>query len=189
MARMRWMAFLVLAACGGQEVSPRGAEAPIVPVAAPVNTKAEPDTPWVVTPRGIGPMQVGMRARDALGVTVDAAGNALTATCTYVRAGRLPAGVGVMANNGEVARVDVDSGRVATAEGARVGDSEARIRSLYVGRLSMEPHKYAQGRYLIVTPRAPADSTYRIVFETDGRVVTKYRAGRLPEVQWVERCG
>ena len=150
MARIRWMACLVLAACGGNDkVNPHAGAGPIVPVNAPVNAKAEPDTPWVVTPRGIGPMQVGMRARDALGVTVDAA----------------------------------------TAEGARVGDSEARIRSLYVGRLSMQPHKYAEGRYLIVTPREPADSAYRIVFETDGRVVTKYRAGRLPEVQWVERCG
>lgn len=170
-------------------MNPQAGDVPIVPVATPAGAKAEPDTPWVVTPRGIGPVEVGMRARDALGVTVDVAGNTLTATCAYVRAGRLPAGVGVMANNGEVARVDVDSGRVATAEGARVGDSEARIRSLYVGRLSMEPHKYTQGRYLIVTPRAPADSAHRIIFETDGRVVTKYRAGRQPEVRWVEQCG
>ncbi len=29
----------------------------------------------------------------------------------------------------------------------------------------------------------------RIVFETDGQVVTTYRAGRFPPVEYVERCG
>ena len=29
---------------------------------------------------------------------------------------------------------------------------------------------------------------YRLVFETDGERVTRYRAGRLPEVEWVEGC-
>jgi hypothetical protein len=28
-----------------------------------------------------------------------------------------------------------------------------------------------------------------LVFETDGKHVTMFRAGRLPEVKWVEGCG
>jgi hypothetical protein len=28
-----------------------------------------------------------------------------------------------------------------------------------------------------------------IVFETDGKRVTMFRAGRMPEVEWVEGCG
>jgi len=88
---------------------------------------------------------------------------------------------------GQVARIDVDSGRVATLEGVRIGDAEARVRQVYGGRVTQEPHKYTTaGHYLIVTP---ADRGYRLIFETDGKAVTSYRAGRMPEVQWVEKCG
>jgi hypothetical protein len=177
-------ACVALAACGGKDDANVRGEPPIVPVQ---QSAAEPrDTAWVVTPDGIGAVRVGMSASEAIGVTVDASDAPLTQTCAYVKAGRVPAGVGVMANGGVVARIDVDSGTVATAEGARIGDSEARIRALYAGRVTEQPHKYTSGRYLIVTP---ADPARRIVFETDGRVVTAFRAGRQPEVEWVEKCG
>jgi hypothetical protein len=88
------------------------------------------------------------------------------------------------------ARVEVDSGAtIATAAGARIGDGEERVRSLYPGRVAMTPHKYVAGHhYLTVTPAA-ADSAYRLVFETDGQRVTRYRAGRRPAVEYVEGCG
>lgn len=193
MGRFGWTlcACAMLAACGGSDTANAGAGAPpIVPVQPPAKQGEAPrDTSWVVTPRGIGPVQVGMLARDALGVSVNLATAEPTQTCAYVKAGRVPPGVGVMANGGVVARIDVDSGRTATAEGARIGDPEARIRQLYAGRVSEQPHKYTQGRYLVVTPTDAADSANRIIFETDGSVVTSYRAGRRPEVEWVERCG
>ena len=40
-------------------------------------------------------------------------------------------------------------------------------------------------REFVVTP---ADTTRRLVFETDGARVLRYRAGRRPEVEWVEGC-
>ncbi len=51
-----------------------------------------------------------------------------------------------------------------------------------------EPHHYEgpEGRYRIV--ELPGDSLHRIVFETDGRRVTSYRAGRRPAVDHVEGC-
>ena len=185
------MAFacVALAACGGEEKRIDPADtAPIVAVQGPVARDTAPrDTPWVVTPRGIGPVKVGMTPREALGLTMDIAGAEMSsATCAYVKSGRVPAGVGVMANNGQVARIDVDSGAIATAEGAKIGDPEARIHQLYAGRVKEQPHKYTSGHYLVVTP---ADTAYRLIFETDGGVVTAYRAGREPEVQWVEKCG
>jgi hypothetical protein len=94
-----------------------------------------------------------------------------------------------MVVEGRIARVEVRDSTVATAAGARIGDSEARVNALYPGRVRVEPHKYTDGHYLIV-PRGPgADSLYRLVFETDatGRV-TALRGGRYPEVQWVEGC-
>jgi len=52
------------------------------------------------------------------------------------------------------------------------------------------PAKYdPHGKYLVIHPPQGADSTRRIVFETDGKTrVTKYRVGREPEVEWVEGC-
>lgn len=193
MAMKRWVAYgcVALAACGGgaEEPKPGDREAPIVSVAPPASASkfSRADTAWAVTPRGIGSVTVGARARDALGLNVTLAGAPATdEACAYVRSGRLPAGVGVLAINGEVARIDVDSGRVATLEGARIGDPEARVRQIYGDRVKQEPHKYTTGNYLVVTP---ADPGYRIIFETDGKAVTSYRAGRMPEVSWAEKCG
>ena len=36
---------------------------------------------------------------------------------------------------------------------------------------------------------AVAADGFRYVFETSGNTVTAYRAGRMPEVEFVERCG
>jgi hypothetical protein len=94
-----------------------------------------------------------------------------------------------MVIDGRIARLDVrHPATVRTAEGAGIGDSEARIHPLYPGRVEVQPHKYTDGHYLIVTPSAPAESTFRMIFETDGTRVTTYRTGRLPEVGWVEGC-
>jgi hypothetical protein len=93
-----------------------------------------------------------------------------------------------MIAGGLIARVDVDTLPVATSAGARVGDSEARVDSLYPGRVAVRPHKYEDGHYLVVTPDR-ADTTLAIVFETSGGRVTRYRAGRRPMVEYVEGCG
>jgi hypothetical protein len=94
----------------------------------------------------------------------------------------------IMAVGGQIARVEVRDATVATAAGARVGDTESRINALYPGRVQTGPHKYTDGHYLVVRRGAGADSAYRLVFETDGQRVTGYRGGRMPEVEWVEGC-
>ena len=63
----------------------------------------------------------------------------------------------------------------------------ARIRDLYP-TARRGPHKYTDGAYLVVLPFAPADTIHRYVFETDGSVVTLYRAGLYPPVEYVEGC-
>jgi hypothetical protein len=92
-----------------------------------------------------------------------------------------------MVVGGQVARVEVSDSAVATTAGARIGDTEARINRLYSGRVQTTPHKYTDGRYLTVRGSG-ADSVHRLVFETDGQRVTRYRGGRMPEVEWVEGC-
>jgi hypothetical protein len=159
---------------------------------APSMSTAVPDSAWVVTPRGIGPLRVGMTRGEVeavLGATVAAPGDSSWRQCAFVSPPGLPAGVRLMVEGGTIARLDVDSGRAATAAGARVGDSEAHIRDLYTTRVASAPLKYGSGHTLTVISAAPADSTFRLVFETDGRRVTRYRAGRMPEVEYVEGCG
>ena len=52
------------------------------------------------------------------------------------------------------------------------------------------PHKYVAGaQYLVVRPASPTDSTFRIVFVSESGRITRFRSGRVPEVEWVERCG
>ena len=50
------------------------------------------------------------------------------------------------------------------------------------------PHKYTDGPYRVLPPAAAAGCAYRIVFETDGRRVSRYRAGTRPQVEYVEGC-
>ncbi len=63
--------------------------------------------------------------------------------------------------------------------------TEAEILRLFPGDVEVTGHKYdPTGHYLTVYPRSPR----QVVFETDGRVVTTYRVGKMPEVGFVERC-
>ena len=147
------------------------------------------DVTWSVRADRVGPVTVGMTAAEARQVLRLPAGGATGGDCSYLDgAGRTRLHANVMLSNDTVVRFDVLDSAMATAEGAKVGDSEDRIRQLYAGRVAEQPHKYLPGgHYLIVA--APGDTADRIVFETDGKVVTKYRAGRRPEVEYVEGCG
>jgi hypothetical protein len=146
---------------------------------------------WAVKPNGIGEILVGMSIDDLRRVAGDfTAPSASAAECSYVHPASAPAGVLVMIARGTVVRVDVDSAGVQSDAGVAVGDTASRVTESYAGRVTVTPHKYVQGgQYLSVRPPSPQDSTRRIVFETEHGRVTRFRSGRLPEVEWVERCG
>lgn len=143
---------------------------------------------------GIGPVLVGMTVSEAS----KAAGRRLVSTgdsgggsnCFYLTPEGGPRAVGFMVTDGRISRVDIWSdSRVTTLSGAGIGDTEARIKALYPGKIQVSPHKYIQGgHYLTFVPKDGSDSNYRLVFETDGNRVTQYRAGKLPEVEFVEGC-
>jgi len=148
-------------------------------------------THWTARPDAVGPVRIGMTAAEARASVGDSmeASDTTDASCRYIRPATLPPGVGIMVENDTVVRVDIDSGTVATEVGARVGDTEQRVLSLYQGQVRVQPHKYTgpTGHYLVVTP--PGDSLHRIIFETDGAHITTFRVGRRPAVEYVERCG
>ncbi len=164
---------------------------PVTPAPAEPAPGNQSVASWRVTEFGIGPLRAGMTAREAV-ATLHGAGISATAdssrTCHYLGWSG-PTGVKVMLDGGVVARVQVDSGTIATKEGAKIGDSESQIQSLYPNRVTVQPHKYVTtGHYLVVAPVAPTDSAFRLLFETDGKSVTKYRAGKQPQVSYVEGC-
>lgn len=176
---------LLVLACGRKvSVPPRAADS-----AAPVPPEAEAE-PWTIRVDGVGPIRYGMaladaRAalRDSLIVTPPAGERGFT-----VPRGA-PAGVRFMVEQGRIVRVDVDSSGVRTAAGAEVGMSEADARGRYPVGLRVQPHKYdPKGRYLVLQGTQPADSARRLIFETDGQRVVRYRAGITPAVQYVEGC-
>ena len=141
----------------------------------------------VVRPTGLGELSFGMPASRLAPYVAEDSRPSVSETCEYVRLRDPPDSVAIMVEQGRFARIDVHGVGLATLEGARVGDSEERIQSLYP-TLRRMPHKYTDGYYLVVLPLAPEDTLHRYVFETDGSRVTTYRAGIYPPVEYVEGC-
>lgn len=99
-----------------------------------------------------------------------------------------PAVVSFMATDGIIARVDVPSPSVSTLSGIRVGSTGKEVKTTY-GRL-IEPRRNEydpKGEYLYFVPQD--GSAGRMVFETGGEDrVDAIRAGRKPEVDFIEGC-
>lgn len=155
---------------------------PVVDLQTPPAAVVSPDGFSVVVV-GLTLQQVGTALGEVLKATYD-----ISDECAMLHPTTLPPGMLVMVTRDTVVRIDVDSVGVATAEGARVGDTEASVLARYKGRVTVEPHKYTgpDGHYLVVS--VPGDTVHRIIFETDGAKVLTYRAGRRPEVELVEGC-
>lgn len=143
-----------------------------------------------VTINGIGSIQVGMtpqKASKVSGIAIVALGK--DPQCTYYQPKEQPKDILLMVNNGTISRIDIKNPQITTRSGAKIGDTEAKIKSLYPGQIEVTPHKYVpNGRYLTFIPKDATDKNYRLIFETDGKKVTQYRSGKLPEVAWVEGC-
>jgi hypothetical protein len=140
---------------------------------------------------GLGPVLTNMQLSEAVNMGLLSENPNLKPECDYVFpavGSGIPEGVSVMVVRGRIARIDVDTGAVTTAEGAKLGDSEERLKDLYGDDITVSQHKYIEkGHYMTVLGDS-ASAGKAIVFETDGQQVTMFRSGRLPEVQWVEAC-
>lgn len=144
----------------------------------------------VITAHAAGPVRFGWTVGelnaalgDSLRPAYEPGGN-----CAYVGPAAFPDGVELMIIADTVERVDVDVPGLLTADGAGLGDTEERIRNLYGDAVRQTPHKYGGPEWHYLTVPAPDDTMFALVFETDGAVVTRYRAGRRPAVEYVEGC-
>ena len=141
---------------------------------------------------GLGQLQVGMTLAEAVNMGLVNERPDMKPACDFVfpavGAG-IPFGVNVMVVKGKIARIDVDTGTVTTEDGVKIGDTEDKVKGVYGDELQIQPHKYIEGGHYMTVKGDSASAGKAIVFETDGKRVTMFRAGRIPEVQWVEGCG
>jgi len=146
---------------------------------------------WILRIDGIERVKIGMRiaaVEQAMGDSarvdrIDPHGSCGDAVLTS-----LPAGLSLMVAGDTVVRVNVYARGVATEAGVGLGTPEGQVLTRYAGRVRVEPHPYTgpEGHYLIVED--PDHPEMRMIFETDGVRITSFRAGRLPEVEWIEGC-
>jgi len=157
----------------------------------PNGTARDSVSDLALSEEGLGQIQIGMNLTDAVNMGLLNENPTMNTQCDFVfpavGAG-IPEGVSVMVVKGKIARIDVDTGSVTTEDGARIGDSEDRIKSIYGEEVKVEPHKYNEGWHYLTVMGDSASAGKALVFETDGKRVTMFRGGRVPEVKWVEGC-
>jgi hypothetical protein len=151
----------------------------------------EADKPAYAVPKlefgGMGPVKIGMTVAQIskqLGAPLDPQ-NPDENGCRTFAAPTWP-GVTFLTINEKLARIEVHGRGIVTDSGVQVGDTEQKIKDLYGRSLQVEPHKYVDaGHYMKVKSK---DGKTGFTFETDGNVVTEFRAGQYPQVDWVEGC-
>ena len=146
----------------------------------------EPSENYIVTFNSFGNAKIGMTTAQASQVLDKelVRDKGYEDACYYVEAQGLQ-GVRFMVTNNKIARIDISSEKYATDKGAKIGDTEDRIKSLYQ-RVNKSPQKYDEGKYDLEI--YSGDEKYLIIFETDGTSVTGFRVGNAEEVNYVEGC-
>ncbi|HAT14487.1 MAG TPA: hypothetical protein DCS91_13790 [Microcoleaceae bacterium UBA11344] len=143
---------------------------------------------------GIGPIRVGMtvdEASQAAGVRLVKGYAGLDENfCSYFKPQGEPKGINFMVTKGRIVRIDISNERVTTIKGAKIGDTEEQIFSLYPGQIRVMKNPLSgRGNNLTFVPRDVADSNYRLIFQTGiDKRVKYFRSGQLPQVEYIEGC-
>ena len=62
--------------------------------------------------------------------------------------------VGFMITNKHISRIEIDGESIKTLSGIGIGDSEEKVKKVYKGKITIEPHQYDEkGYYLIYKPK------------------------------------
>lgn len=155
----------------------------------------EPAAGWLASLRGVGPFRIGMsveEAEAATGIVLEELDDNDPA-CSYLV---LDPGTGLadqlrfMVRADEITRIDVDGPLVKTISGMGVGNTSDEVLGIYAEAIVVSPGDSGEANhdYLTFIPSDAADLDYRLRFEAIDGIVTTYRVGQLPEVEWVGRC-
>lgn len=161
-----------------------------------VNAQAQLTENSKLAINGIGPIRVGMTVDEAS----RAAGVRLVKGyapppphgefCSYFKPQVGLQGINFMVTKGRIVRVDISNEQVTSIKGAKIGDTEEQIFSLYPGQIRVIKNPLGgPGNNLTFVPRDAADSNYRLIFQTgNDRRVKYFRSGQLPQVEYIEGC-
>ena len=159
-----------------------------------VNAQAKLTERSLLALNGIGPIRVGMtvdEASRAAGVRLVKSYTPLNEEfCSYFKPQGEPKGISFMVTKGRLVRVDISNEQVTSIKGAKIGDTEEQIFSLYPGQIRVIKNPLgSRGNNLTFVPRDAADSNYRLIFQTgNDRRVKYFRSGQLPQVEYIEGC-
>jgi hypothetical protein len=143
---------------------------------------------------GLGSVKINMTVAEASGV----AGTPIVPfqpnpnrVCDYYKPANGPEGVTFIVSSGRIATVEIETDKIVTDYGAKIGDSESLIKSLYpAGQIQTTRLANSEkGKSWIVQPSRFAEKDLRLVFvSTNGKTVTRMIAGKVPEVNYIEGC-
>jgi len=160
-------------------------------VAASVSPRCQPlSARSPISTEGIGPVLVGMTEAEA-----ERAGDFKfspdpydTGQCNYLSSDSVK-DVGFMFSKGTLARIDSRNPNSETLSGVGVGDSEGDVYEAYGNQIASEANVYdpENASYLTYVPEDSSDNT-RVIFDVQQGEINTIRAGRLPEINYVEGC-
>ncbi|MCB0996083.1 MAG: hypothetical protein KDB21_13380 [Acidimicrobiales bacterium] len=206
------LAGLLLVGCGGNDPSVTDAApdatatpGPAAPTPTPILPPGDPTPtpPPPATGTGLPAFTQGSKVTtvgiDAVifGMTIDEAATAqgtvwepleeATGSCYVVRPFNGPDGITLTIADGRVERIDVTTDLITTRSGAGVNSTDTELRDLFGTQLFEEPT--GTGTVWQFVPLDDNDQAFRIYFEAENGVVTRYRAGRVPIITPVTPCG
>ena len=161
----------------------------LLAVSIPSNAQSKRARKFVVSFDRFGSVKIGMTASQAakvLGVRVTRDAGYEGGTCYYTSPKRGFKDIAFMMDGRRIVRIDINSKEYATDKGAKIGDSEARIKRLYKGKYKVYKNKYVDYAHDIEVEMT--GGKFSIIFETDGKRVVSYRIGKAEQVGYVEGC-
>ena len=102
--------------------------------------------------------------------------------CSFVSFKALPK-VRFMVEKGVITRADVDK-EIANTSDIEVGDTEDQLKQKHAN-LKVEAHEFVKGGHVLTVP---GEGKTAMVMESDGKKITRIRAGLQPAVSYSEGC-
>lgn len=193
---------VLLAACSGDDttrlaIEPTTTEAPRPTTTRATTTTTAPTTTtteltyissgYNVSTVGVGAVVFGIKKAEAERRWESGFVGFGSASCYIVTPERGPEGLEFTIKNGRVERVDITNPGVRTKSGAGVGWTEQQVRERFGA--SIKERTTDGVRELVFVPSDEKNKNYRIVFVSDGETITKFRSGKIPEVETLDACG
>jgi len=139
----------------------------------------------------IGPITVGMTAKEAsaksgINLKETDPSDSGNEACYYAYPDGKYGDIGFMIEEERITRIDIESRRIASVGGIRVGDTEEAVKKAFPGKVKEQVHPYIgkDGKYLVVKTKPG----YGFIFETEKGKVTSFRTGKFESVQYIEGC-